>query len=493
MIYDLAELCGLPRSEVSAVGETSVAEYQTRPDFAVTARKSLVGYIEVKAPGKGADPRKFRDKHDKEQWKKLQSLPNLLYTDGNEFCLCRSGEIVGTVVTLDGDVKTSGAALDAPSHLQLLFENFFRWEPIAPRNAHQLAELTAQLCRLLREEVVEKMAGGSRALTSLASDWRKVLFPDATDAQFADGYAQAVTFGLLMARAHDIRLRDGLDQVAIHLRHTDSLIGSALRLLTDNVESQKTLEISLGTIIRVLDAVHWPTISKGDPEAWLYFYENFLEIYDNELRKQTGSYYTPPEVVSAMVRLVDDVLRLRFNLVEGLASPTVTVADPAVGTGTFILGVLARSPRKVEADHWTGGGSRGDSWRDETDSRFRTSTRPVRRRSTAHDCRSWPHSRGRLPQGPYGCSSRTLEQSLMSRRSGFPPSSDHLPNRVVKRIRSRETSLLPSLSVIRRIRRKPRAAAAGSNRAAPTLPNHLRSCLATTGGMGRRRPCQTSS
>jgi hypothetical protein len=27
----------------------------------------------------------------------------------------------------------------------------------------------------------------------------------------------------------------------------------------------------------VLDAVDWAKISKGKPEAWLYFYEDFLE------------------------------------------------------------------------------------------------------------------------------------------------------------------------------------------------------------------------
>ncbi len=37
-----------------------------------------------------------------------------------------------------------------------------------------------------------------------------------------------------------------------------------------------------------------PPSAGGDPEAWLYFYEHFLEAYDNDLRKLTGSYYTPP-------------------------------------------------------------------------------------------------------------------------------------------------------------------------------------------------------
>jgi predicted helicase len=100
----------------------------------------------------------------------------------------------------------------------------------------------------------------------------------------------------------------------------------------------------------VLDVVDWAKLSKGEPEAWLYFYELFLQQYDTALRKRTGSYYTPPQVVTAMVRLVDEALRSpkRFNLVDGLASGEVTIADPAVGTGTFLLGVLQRIRQTVE-------------------------------------------------------------------------------------------------------------------------------------------------
>ena len=81
-----------------------------------------------------------------------------------------------------------------------LFDNFFRWEPIPPKSAKELAKVAARLCRLLREEVAEQLDLESPALTALAADWRKLLFPEANNAQFADGYAQAVTFGLLMAR-----------------------------------------------------------------------------------------------------------------------------------------------------------------------------------------------------------------------------------------------------------------------------------------------------
>ncbi|WP_207783548.1 N-6 DNA methylase [Methylosinus sp. RM1] len=175
--------------------------------------------------------------------------------------------------------------------------------------------------------------------------------------RFADGYAQAVTFGLLVARAREIELKDGIDKAALGLRKSNSLIATALRLLTDSPEVQEALDSALRTLARVLDAVQWPTLTKGDADAWLYFYEDFLAIYDNALRKRTGSYYTPPEVVEAMVRLVDEALRdpALFGLAQGLASREVTLADPAVGTGAYLLGALRSIARTVEADRGPGG------------------------------------------------------------------------------------------------------------------------------------------
>lgn len=351
LLAELALIVGHAPGTVAIVGETSLAEDRTRPDYAVTVRNALVGFIEVKAPGKGANPKAFRDKHDKTQWERLKSLPNLIYTDGNNFSLWRDGVRVGDIIRLEGDVEGSGESLAAPTGLVTLISDFLGWQPVPPKNPKRLAEISARLCRLLREEVGEQLRKGNASLTNLAQDWRKLLFPEANDESFADGYAQAVTFGLLIARARDIPLGGGIDQAANALRKSNSLIGTALRLLTDDVENLKALETSLGTMARVFDAVNWPTLSKGDPDAWLYFYEHFLEVYDNTLRKRTGSYYTPPEVVNAMVRLVDEALRgPLFKRLEGLAARDVTIADPAVGTGTFLLGVLRKIAQTVGDD-----------------------------------------------------------------------------------------------------------------------------------------------
>lgn len=349
----LSAECGLAKGALQLIGEKSLSDLRTRPDFAVQVNKALIGFIEVKAPGKGADPRKFKDKHDKEQWDKLKSLPNLVYTDGNALSVWRNGSLVGEIVKFDGDIEASGLTLGAPQALLPLIQDFLSWQPLPPKGPKELATTAARLCRYLRDEVVEQLGISNAKLSDLKDDWKALLFPDADDAKFADGYAQAVTFGLLMAKSRKIILAEGLDDVAKALGKTDTLIGTALRLLT---EQDLSLGPSLDTMVRVLDVVDWDVIAKGDPEAWLYFYEDFLEVYDNRLRKLTGSYYTPPQVVQTMVRLCDEALKSsqRFGVAQGLASNQVHVADPAMGSGTYLLAILRAIAQSVAADEGEG-------------------------------------------------------------------------------------------------------------------------------------------
>ncbi|TDT31354.1 type ISP restriction/modification enzyme [Naumannella halotolerans] len=354
----LRALTGLGGQDTDAlvlVGESALSELQVRPDFAVTLSGVLVGFVELKAPGKGADPRRFTDKHDKNQWAKLSALPNLMYTDGNEFSVWRFGELQGTVQKLDGDVNISGSKLEAPTGLPGLVADFLTWSPQPPARPSQLAHTAARLCRLLRDEVTEQLTAKNSDLLGLAYDWRQLLFPDASDEEFADSYAQAVTFGLLMARVRNIDLTDGVAAAATKLAAEKyTLVGTALRILTEGQLAHDALQTSVATLTRTLSVVDWPKLSKGNPEAWLYFYEEFLAEYDPELRKKTGSYYTPVEVVSEMTRLVDEALVSRLNISGGLADPGVKVLDPALGTGTYLLEVLRRIAEHVSDEQGPG-------------------------------------------------------------------------------------------------------------------------------------------
>ena len=65
-----------------------------RLDMAVKGgRGQLLGHVELKAPGKSANPYRKAgwSKHDRAQWEKLSNHPNLIYTNGWEWTLLRTG------------------------------------------------------------------------------------------------------------------------------------------------------------------------------------------------------------------------------------------------------------------------------------------------------------------------------------------------------------------------------------------------------------------
>ncbi len=340
--------------QVVLAGEHHLAEDRVRPDYAVYAGGALVGFVELKAPGKGVDAPRYKGR-DRRQWQRLACLPNVLYTDGQDFALYRDGTRIGEVARLDGDVTAAGAGLRvADGRLTSIVEDFLRWKPIPPRRPREVASVTARLCRVLRDEVKESLDTGTLGLQDLARDWRRLLYPDATDDEFADGYAQTVTFALLLARVEGIALagRD-LRDVADDLGSRHTLMARALSVLTDPTVLPK-LAVSVETLQRVLSVLDWPKVSRSDPAAWLYFYEDFLEEYDPRLRRQTGSYYTPIEAVDPMARMVEDLLRTRLGHVEGFRSPGVTVMDPAAGTGTFLFRIVDRIASAIRSDEGPG-------------------------------------------------------------------------------------------------------------------------------------------
>ncbi|MDX3239380.1 N-6 DNA methylase [Streptomyces sp. ME03-5709C] len=333
--------------------EVAVPELGVRPDYAVRVDGAVNGYIEVKKPGLSVDPETFTGRN-KAQWERLRDLPNLLYTNGTEWRLFRDGVQLGETVRFAGSLKTAGDKLvpTDPSAFDSLLKAFLLWAPPPIRQVSRLVQHVAPLCRLLRGAVLEQLAAEAkspeddgiphaRPFSGLKSDWRKLLFPSANDATFADGYAQAVTFALLLARTEDIDLtKVNLHEVGRKLDAGHALMGKALQLLTDNVNER--FEVTLNLLLRTISCVDWPTIRHGNRDAYLHLYENFLTVYDSGLRQKSGSYYTPREVVEEMVRLTEDVLRTRLGKTRGYAENDVRIVDPAMGTGTFLHAIIER-------------------------------------------------------------------------------------------------------------------------------------------------------
>ncbi|MEE6294721.1 type ISP restriction/modification enzyme [Georgenia wangjunii] len=341
--------------------EVRDTERQVRPDYGVSVKGAITGYVEVKAPGRGIDPLGFTG-HDKRQWERQRDLPNLVYTNGTQWRLYRDGELVaGPVTFTGGTLEEAGADLAAPPDFESLVTDFLRWHPAPITSVGALVRAIAPLTRLLRGEVLDQLAAERRAIKDgadeytqpflgLARDWRALLFPSADDGTFADGYAQAVTFALLLARTEGIDVAGRpLHEVGADLGDDHSLMGKALQLLTDDVAAD--FRVTLDLLVRIVGAVDWPRVRKGRRDTYLHLYENFLEQYDNDLRKQSGSYYTPREVVEDMVRLTEEALVTRLGKDRGFRDPDVLTVDPAMGTGTYLHTILERVAEQAsEAD-----------------------------------------------------------------------------------------------------------------------------------------------
>ncbi|GGT80948.1 type ISP restriction/modification enzyme [Actinomadura citrea] len=339
-------------------GEAPLADLGVRLDYAVRVNGAVTGYLEVKRPGTSLDPEGFRG-HNHRQWNRLKKLPLLIYTNGNEWRLYKSGRLVEKA-NLDGNLEAPGhPILISDSALERILIDFLRWTPPPIVSVDDLVETVAPLCRLLRQFVVDQMALEKKAVregadewrqpfSGLARDWRSLLFPTVSDTVFADYYAQTLTFSLLLARSEGIDVAGAdMNAISVQLRagQTHELMGKALQLLTESATDQ--LSDLLDLLRRVIGAVDWHRVRRGERDAYLHLYESFLNMYDPELRQNSGVYYTPREVVDSMVRLTGEILANRLNTPDKFLAPTVTTVDPAMGTGTYLHAIIEQTAQQV--------------------------------------------------------------------------------------------------------------------------------------------------
>jgi hypothetical protein len=236
--------------------------------------------------------------------------------------------------------------------LEALLRDFASWEPIVPTSPRRLAEMLAPLCRLLRDDAFAALGNDESSMKMLADDWRHFLFADADDRQFADAYAQTVTYALLLARVEGeknlaVSAADRLDE-----RH--GLLAQVLRILAQK-QARDEVKVPIDLLERTIAAVD-PTMMSADDgdDPWLYFYEDFLAAYDRRLRNDRGVYYTPAQVVQAQVRLVTQLLHDRFDKGLGIVDDGVVVLDPAAGTGTYLLAAIDEGLSEATARYGPG-------------------------------------------------------------------------------------------------------------------------------------------
>lgn len=318
-----------------------------RPDLAVFqlvgVECRLRGYVELKRPETLLDVGSWSGRNAL-QWGKLAAQAGaLILCNGHSARLYLGGEPAGEAVPLPYEDVEGWDATD----LANLLRRFLEAEPRPITSVSELSRRLAPPTADLRERLLALLddgTGEAGALTRTAHEaWRQYVHPGASARDFADGISQVIAYGMVLAALSPGGRRSGILEARNAIRERSPVITAAFAPLLDQPALRDAVRVELGSLETLMGAVDAEKIresrdARGEP--WMYFYEDFLSVYDPEVRRQAGVYYTPTAVVSAMVRMVEHVLVERFDLRLGFADPKVVTLDPATGTGTFPLAVL---------------------------------------------------------------------------------------------------------------------------------------------------------
>ena len=314
------------------------------PDFRVwDGKHSQVGYVEAKTPKANLDEIETSD-----QLKRyISTFPNLILTNFYEFRLYRNGQRVDNVLLARPYIPTKLKTIPPAEHtveFLALLERFFQFSLPTKFTAESLAKELATRTRFLRDQVIkeelrEASDAGAKKILGFYEAFQKHLIFNLKPDEFADLYAQTITYGLFAART---RANGAFNRILAY-----DLIPKTIGILRDifhfvSFDPPEQLQATVDDIAEVLAVADVRNIlhqyfkeGKGSDPIF-HFYETFLAEYNPQERERRGVYYTPEPVVSYIVRSLNTILKERFARQDGFATQSVTVLDPAGGTLTFL-------------------------------------------------------------------------------------------------------------------------------------------------------------
>ncbi|WP_457636843.1 type ISP restriction/modification enzyme [Oceanithermus sp.] len=339
LLEELGPELGHPSLEVTTLPKKTEAG---NPDFRVwDGRARIIGYVEAKKPGENLDA--VAQSEQLERYR--NTFPNVILTDFFTFILFRDGVEVARATLAQLPPARLGRVPplhDEEGFLSLL-RHFFDYSLPEKIGARPLAERLARLTRFLRDQVIatELARGKESPLYGFLDVFKKTLIADLKAGQFADLFAQTLTYGMFAAR---IRAREEFNRKLAYdyIPHTLGVLREVFRYIS-LADLPRHLEVTLDDIAAVLQAADVAAIleeyqkTHHSTDPIVHFYETFLAEYDPGLRERRGVYYTPEPVVRYIVESVHHLLKTRFDAPLGLADAErpVTLLDPAAGTLTF--------------------------------------------------------------------------------------------------------------------------------------------------------------
>lgn len=352
------------------------------PDFLFQRDGIPFGWAEAKDIDK--DVIKLRG-YSIEQRKRYESAyPNLIYTNGVDFEFIREGVSVHHVSIADFlmGLQPNPERFD---ELERQLKLFAEQKPISIRSAEKLADMMAAKAAIIKDEIGIALAADPEFRSGLGGQYKSFkanLLPALEPDEFADIYAETITYGMFAARFHDADLGTFSRQEAMDDLPASNPFLKGLFEYIAGPQLPKRLEYIVDDLVQVMRASDPHSLfrdfgkftARNDP--FVHFYEDFLAAYNPKKRKSRGVWYTPEPVVDFIVRAVDEVLKSEFGLKDGLADTSkvvvdwdtgrdhpktgkpltekrevhkVQILDPATGTGTFLSKAVQLIADRVKA------------------------------------------------------------------------------------------------------------------------------------------------
>ena len=318
-----------------------------RPDFIAMEGLLPIGYIEAEAHGRDLDA---LTGHAREQNARfIENLDNFILTNFVEFRLYR-----------DGQLRETANITDAPEDLEALLERFLNAGHVQIASPEALARYLARRTRELQTQIATTLTDEDSNIHAMFLAFKETLISTLTPDDFADMYAQTLAYGLFAARCTLPNATNFSRHTAVQAlpRSNPFLVQLFYHVASPTLETNVTY--ILDDIASLLQNVPTEMLRTAfaaknhleDPV--IHFYETFLAEYDPQRRVNRGVYYTPPQVISYIVRSVDSLLRTELNRPDGLADDKTLILDPATGTGGFLLTVLDHIRESVTETYGTG-------------------------------------------------------------------------------------------------------------------------------------------
>ncbi|HLC21134.1 MAG TPA: N-6 DNA methylase, partial [Candidatus Methylomirabilis sp.] len=366
---------GLLKEYAGSVGKKSVhitvlpkKTEAGNPDFRIwDGKQHVIGYIEAKNP---TEENLDHIQSSEQLTRYRHTFPNLILTNFFEFRLYRNGDLIDTAQIgrpfIVHKLKTV-PPIEKEQEFFNLLEQFFTFSLPRTYSAKSLAVELAKRTRFLKDQVIaeelkEESERGTGFILGFYEAFQKYLIGTLTKDDFADLYAQTITYGLFAART---RAEDGFNRkLAFHnIPPTIGILRDVFQFISlgDLPQQMEWIVDDIADVLAVAD-VRTILQQRTGRDPIVHFYEPFLAEYDPAERERRGVYYTPEPVVSYIVRSLNWILKEVFDRKDGFASTSVRVLDPAAGTCTFPAEAARRA--MVEFTEQYGAGAREGLIRD---------------------------------------------------------------------------------------------------------------------------------